>query len=78
MDSIINNKHSTLDKSKKNYMVETHRGIVGAITNEGPMYGVVFYVGNGVYTKIGKTAEYATKGLVIARAREIASLHEEG
>jgi hypothetical protein len=77
MDSTSSSNRSTLKKSEKNYMVETHRGIIGAITNEGPTYGVVFYVGNGAYTEIGKTAEYTTKGLVIAQAREIASCHEE-
>jgi hypothetical protein len=78
MDSTSSSNRSTLEKLEKNYMVETCRGIIGAITNEGSMYGVVFYVGNGAYTEIGKTAEYATKGLVVAQAREIASFHEEG
>jgi hypothetical protein len=58
-------------------MVETHRGIIGAITNEGPISGVVFYVGNGAYKEIGKTAEYPSKMLVMEQAREMALRHEE-
>lgn len=78
MDSTNNNNRSTLEKLKADYKVEIHCGIIGATINEGPMYGIVFYVGSGAYIEIGKTVEYTTKGLVMAQAREIASLHEEG
>jgi hypothetical protein len=74
----INNNGNPLDESRQSYMVETRIGIISALEGEDPIYGTVFYVGNGAYTKIGETGECAPEALVMERAREIALHHEEG
>ncbi len=58
---------------KEDYDVEIHRGLGG-----GPMYGTVFYIGDGSRTEIGKTPHYTGAEYVKTAAREIAQRHSEG